>query len=125
MNNFHSRKKTVQEPVFSENKEIPPERLLQEYLAGLTEEMNYRLLCENMDTVPEVIRIQCLREKYHTEVFLPPGQVLWVEKITVTGCDHGACSRQEKQEKRVSLWERIKKRLWGRERKQKQSFHLP
>lgn len=126
-NNFCSRKKQVQKSVFPENGEIPPERILSEYLACLREEMNYRLFFEMTDTVPETmeeIQVQDFEKKYHAGILLPPGQVLWVESITVTDCKYEACSRQEKHGKKGSLWERIKKRLMGKERK-KQSFRFP
>ena len=91
------------------SREISGGEAVQEYLTGITAELNLRLLCESED-----------------------GQMLWVESITVTDCemppqtDKGMTEGgKQKPGRIVSLWKQIRQSLMGRKGKGKNRTDSP
>lgn len=90
--------------------ESSPGQAVQDYLTGITADLNFRLLCEAEDE-----------------------QMLWIESITVTDCvttppqteKDRTEEKRQKPNRLASLWKRIRNRLLGRKGKKKKRTDSP
>lgn len=105
-------------------------RSLDSYFIEMAADLNFRLLCEAADSRQETagkVSIQAAGKEYQAELLLPPEHMLWIESITVTGCETASQQnvkdrtegKRQKPNRIASLWERIKNCLLGRKGKKK------
>lgn len=84
-NKFRNKKKQKAKTVSANSCKILSEPMLKDYFTKMAADLNYRLLCE-------------------ADLFLLAEQMLWVERITVTGIEYSFGDKKEIQKRKHKIF---------------------